>query len=84
MTQQIANETLTLEERSLPSEPKVDHFDDLDQLARVLRQGEEITQTSIQRFYPGVIGLATSSMEDSEVELKATPITKCTHTTRLK
>ena len=38
MTPQIASETLTLEERSLPTEPKANQFEDLDQLARVLRQ----------------------------------------------
>ena len=64
MTSQIANETLTLEERTLPIDTKIGPFDDLDQLARVLRQGEDLVQTSIQRFYPGIIGLAVTTDEE--------------------
>ena len=67
MTPQIANEILTLEERTIPTDPKAGPFDDVDQLARVLRQGEDVTQTSIQRFYPGIIGLAPSGMDEEVI-----------------
>ena len=70
MTSQIAKDTLTLEERTSPPIRKkdMDEFKDIDQLARVLRGGEDITQSSLQRFYPGLVGLAITDIDDEPIE----------------
>ena len=85
MTSQIAKDTLTLEERTLPPIGKKDknEFKDIDQLARVLRGGEDITQSSIQRFYPGLVGLAITDIEDELTEPRPNWETKGTQTKRV-
>ena len=38
-------------------------------MARLLRGGEDITQSSIQQFYPGLVGLAIKDIDDEPIEL---------------
>ena len=70
MTSQIAKDTLTLEERTSPPVRKKDMegFKDIDQLARVLRGEEDITRTSLQQFYPGLVGRAITDIDDEIIE----------------
>ena len=46
----------------------MNEFKDIDQLARVLRGGEDITQSSLQKFYPGLVGLAITDIDDEPIE----------------
>ena len=49
----------------------------------MLRGGEDITQSSIQRFYPGLVGLAITDIEDELTESRPKWETKGTQTKRV-